>query len=301
MSDVSEGTAVYESGGVLQGLNQIGLQSILQQSSHSTLSLQVASSNGLAVEGVSHHQASQTVLEVGNVRSQAQNSHDFGSNGDIVAILTGHTVDLAAQAVVDEAELTVVHIDAAAPGDLTGVDVQSIALINMVIQHGSQQVVGSADCVEVTGEVQVDVLHGDNLSITTAGSAALHTKHRSQRRLTQSNQNILADSAHTVSQANSGCGLALTGGGGVDSGHENQLAVGAIGFVQDVVVNLSLVLAVLLQVLLIHTGGLSNLSNGLHGGFLCDFNVGFESHVHQSPCIIVGTLPLEWLRPIQDV
>ena len=157
----------------------------------------------------------------------------------------------------------------------------------MVIQHGGQQVVGSADGVEVTGKVQVDVLHGDNLSVAAAGSAALNAKHRSQRGLTQGNQNVLAQLAHTVGQTDGGGGLAFAGRGGVDGGDQDQLAIGLVGHVlEDLVVHLCLVLAVLLQVLLVHTGGLCDLGNGLHDGFLCDFDVSFECHSYQSPCIV---------------
>ena len=279
VGDVGEGTAVDERGGMLQRLNQVGLQSVLQQSGHSALGVQVTGGDGLAGVSIADHQTSQSGLQVVDVGGQAQNRHDLGSHGDVVAVLTGGAVDLAAQAVNDEPQLTVVHIDAAAPGDLTGVDAQSVALVDMVIEHRSQQVVGSADGVEVTGEVQVDVLHGDDLCVAAAGRAALDAEHGAQGRLTQSNHDVLADTTHGVGQTDGGGGLALTGGGGVDSGDENQLAVGLVRHVlQDVVVNLGLVVAILLQILLIHARGLCDLANVQHRGLLCDFDVRFESH-----------------------
>ena len=157
----------------------------------------------------------------------------------------------------------------------------------MVIEHRSQQVVGSADGVEVAGEVQVDVLHGDDLCVAAAGSTALDAEHGAQRGLTQSDHDVLAQLAHTVSQTHGGSGLAFACGGGVDGGDENQLAVGLVSHVlQDLVVNLGLVLAVLLQILLVYTGGLSHFGDRLHYGFLCDFDVSFESHDTHSPCIV---------------
>ena len=268
-----------ERGGMLQRLNQVGLQSVLQQSGHSALCVQVTGGDGLAGVSIADHQTSQSGLQVVDVGGQAQNRHDLGSHGDVVAVLTGGTVDLAAQAVNDEPQLTVVHIDAAAPGDLTGVDAQSVALVDMVIEHRSQQVVGSADGVEVTGEVQVDVLHGDDLCVAAAGSAALDAEHGAEGRLTQSNHDVLADTTHGVSQTDGRGGLALTGGGGVDGGDQNQLAVGLVRHVlQDVVVNLGLVVAVLFQILLVHARGLGDLANVQHRGLLCDFDVRFESH-----------------------
>ena len=157
----------------------------------------------------------------------------------------------------------------------------------MVIEHRSQQVVGSADGVEVAGEVQVDVLHGDDLCVAAAGSTALDAEHGAQRGLTQSDHDVLAQLAHTVSQTHGGSGLAFACGGGVDGGDENQLAVGLVSHVlQDLIVNLGLVLAVLLQILLVYTGGLGHFGDRLHYGFLCDFDVSFESHDTHSPCIV---------------
>lgn len=62
------------------------------------------------------------------------------------------------------AQLTVVHVDDALPGDALNIDAELVALLNMVVEHGGQQVVGGTDSVEVSGKVQVDVLHGDDLA-----------------------------------------------------------------------------------------------------------------------------------------
>ena len=47
--------------------------------------------------------------------------------------------------------------------------------------------------MEVTSEVQVDIFHGNNLSVTTAGSTALNAEYRTQRRFSQSYGNLLTD------------------------------------------------------------------------------------------------------------
>ena len=134
--------------------------------------------------------------------------------------------------------------------------------------------------------MQVDVLHGDDLCIAAAGCTALDAEHGSQGGLTQGNQNIFIQLAHTVSQTNGGGGLAFAGGSGVDGGDQNQLAVGLICHIlEDIVVNLCLILAILLQILFVHTGGLGNLGDGEHLALLRNFNVSFESHVNHSPCI----------------
>ena len=68
-----------------------------------------------------------------------------------------------------------------------------------------------------------------------------------------------------VGQADGGGGLALTGRGGVDGGHQDQLARGVSVFLQQVVVDLRLVVAVLLDIVEINPDPLGNLGNRLGG------------------------------------
>ena len=46
--------------------------------------------------------------------------------------------------------------------------------------------------MEVTSEMQVDFIHGENLGITAAGCSALHSEARSQGRLTQCSYSLPA-------------------------------------------------------------------------------------------------------------
>ena len=66
-----------------------------------------------------------------------------------------------------------VHVHTAFPGDAAGVDVERVALLDGVVDHGGQQVVGGTDGVDVAGKVEVDVLHGHDLGVAAAGRAAL--------------------------------------------------------------------------------------------------------------------------------
>ncbi len=226
VSDVGEGAAVDEGRGTLQGLDQVGLQSVLQQGGHGALGFQVMGGDRLAVIGVGHDHPAQPFFQVGDAGGQTQYRHDLAGHGDVKAVLPGHALHLAAQAVNDVAQLPVIHVHAALPDDLLDVDAQGIALLDMVVQHSGQQVVGSADGVEVTGKVQVDVLHGDHLSVAAAGSAALHAEYGAERGLPQSDSHgVFAQLPQTVGQTHGGGGLALAGRGGVDGGHQDQLAV----------------------------------------------------------------------------
>ena len=106
----------------------------------------------------------------------------------------------------------------------------------------------------------------------------LNAEYRSQGGLAQSYHNLLAQLLHTVSQTYGSGGLTLSGGGGVDGRHQDQLAVLLVGLSQQVVVNFCFVLAVLLQVLVIDACLCSDLGDRLHFALLWDLNVSFESH-----------------------
>ena len=186
VGNIGEWAAVDQGRRMLQRLNQVWLDGILEQGGHRPLSLQVGSGHGLVVIGVAHYDTGQPLLQILQVGGQAEHSHNLGGHCDVEAILPGHALHPAAQAVHNIAQLPVVHVHAALPSDFLHVDAQGVALLNMVVQHGRQQVVGCADGVEIAGKVEVDFLHGHHLGVTTAGSAALHAEHGAQRGLPQS-------------------------------------------------------------------------------------------------------------------
>ena len=95
----------------------------------------------------------------------------------------------------------------------------------MVVEHGGQQVIGGTDGMEVTGKVQVDILHGDDLSPAAAGSAALNAKDGAERRLAQGHGTLDAATTQAVGQTDGRGGLALARRRWVDSGHEDELGL----------------------------------------------------------------------------
>ena len=60
------------------------------------------------------------------------------------------------------------------------VDLELVAVHEMSVDHGGEQVVGGADGVDVAGEVEVEVLHGNDLGVAAAGGAALDAEHGPQ-------------------------------------------------------------------------------------------------------------------------
>ena len=278
VSNVGEGAAVDKGGGALQGLHQVGLDGLLQEGGHGPLGVELAASHRLAGEIVAHHDAAQPLFQVGDGAGQAQHRHDLAGHGDVKAVLPGHAVGPAAHAVHDEAQLPVVHIQAALPGDAPHVDAQGVALLNVVIQHGGQQVVGRADGVDIPGEVEVDVLHGHHLGIAAAAGPALDAEHRPQGGLPHGHHGLLADAAQAVGQTDGGGGLALAGGGGGDGGHQHQLALAPGAVLQQGKIHLGLVAAILFQILVLNMGLFGDLADGPHAALLGNFNIAEPSH-----------------------
>ncbi len=274
MGDVGERAAVHEGRGALQRLHEVRLQGVLQKRGHGALGLQVVGRDRRVIVGVAHHDAAQTLLQVGDGGGQTEDGHDLAGHGDVEAVLAGHTVGLAAEAVHDVAQLAVVHVHHALPGDLADIDVQLVAVLDMGVQQSREQVVGSPDGVEVAGEVQVDVLHGHHLGVPAAGSAALDAEHGPERRLAQGHDHVLAALGQGIGEPDGGGGLALAGGRGVDGGHQDELARGVLLVAQEVEIHLGLVVAVQLKVLLVDAGNGGDLANGFRFGRLGNFNVG---------------------------
>ena len=229
--------------------------------------------DGLVVVGVGDNHLAEALLEVGEAGRKAENCHDFARDGDLKAVLAGHAAGLAAKAVDDVAELAVVHIDSALPHDLAGVDAEHVALLDVVVEKSGQQVVGSADGVEVAGEVQVDILHGDDLSVAAAGSAALDAEHGAERGLAQADHGVFAELVERVGKADGRGGLALARGGGADSGDEDQLCLA--GQLADLgEVELCLIFAVEFQMVLVDPGVRRDLGDLFHFVSLSDLNIG---------------------------
>ena len=285
VGDVGEGPAVDEGGSALQGLDQVGFQRVLEEGRHGPLGLQVVGGDGLSAVGVGHHHPAQPGLQVQDIAGEAENRHDLAGHGDVKAVLPGHALHPAPQAVHDVSQLPVVHVHAALPGDFLHVDPQGVPLLDVVVQHGGAEVVGRPDGVEVPGKVEVDVLHGHHLGIAAPGGAALYAEDGAQRGFPQGNQRILPQAAEGVGEPDGGGGLALSGGGGVDGGDQDQLTLAPRALLEEAGVYLGLVIAVELQVLGIDAGGGGDLRDRAHLAGLGDLDVGRNVHGGALLCV----------------
>ena len=67
-----------------------------------------------------------------------------------------------------------------------------------------------ADGVGVAGEMDVDLVFGDDARLAATGAATLDTKDRAQGRLAQVDHGLMAQPAEAIGQADGGSSLAFS-------------------------------------------------------------------------------------------
>ena len=229
VGDVGERATVHERGRVLEGLDEVGGQGVLQQDGHGPVGIEVSSADGLLRPVVPDHDAAEPVLEIGQRGGQAEDRHDLRRHDDVESVLAREAVAGASECDRDVAEGAVVHVHDALPRDPTDIDVQRVAVVDVVVDERGQQVVGQPDRTEVAGEVQVDVLHRDDLGVATTGRAALHAEDRPEGGLAQADDGPLADHLQSVRQSDARGRLALARRGRADGRDQDELRVGVVG------------------------------------------------------------------------
>ena len=152
----------------------------------------------------------------------------------------------------------------------------------MIIQHGGKQVVRRADGMEIPREVQVDVLHGDDLRISAAGGAALDAEHGSERGLPQGDHGILSDPAKPVGKTDRRRRFPLPCRGRGHRGHENEFPSPERHAVHGREADLRLISAVRLQYIFRDMRRFRHLGDGVHLTRLCNLNIRFLCHIGPS-------------------
>ena len=128
--------------------------------------------DGLSISGIGDDDAGEPLLQIRYILGEAKNGHDLRGDGNLKGIFSGDAVDRTSQTDHRMTKRPVVHIHGALPYNPSGVNAQCVPLLDVVVQHSSQEVVGCPDGVKVAGKMQIDVFHRQNLRITAAGGAA---------------------------------------------------------------------------------------------------------------------------------
>ncbi len=82
-------------------------------------------------------------------------------------------------------------------------------VVDLVVDHGREQVVRGGDRVHVTREVQVQPLHGHDLAVAAAGGAAFDAERRAHRRLADRDDRLAADARQRLAEPDRRRRLAL--------------------------------------------------------------------------------------------
>ena len=121
--------------GDFQGLNQIGLQGILEQYRHGAIRLHFAGRDRRAVPAVANHDITETAAQICQISGQAENCHDLGSHGDVEPALTRESVGHAAQRDDDFPERPVVHIGNPPPSYAALINLERVGPIDVIVDQ----------------------------------------------------------------------------------------------------------------------------------------------------------------------
>ena len=158
----------------------------------------------------------------------------------------------------------VVHVHAPRPQDLLRVDPQVVAEVQVRVEQRRQQVVGRGDGVEVAVEVQVDLVHRVERGFAAAGGAALLPEDRSERRLAQGRDGMLADRDQSLREADGVHRLAFAAGRRRDGGDEDELSAAGGKAIERLEADLGGVSAVGFEQIVRQTEAGSDFRDGLH-------------------------------------
>ena len=226
---LANGPAVDEHRLALERLDEIRLDRVLQEHGHGACRPELLGGHRLALVRGADRDRAQALAQVVQVAGDGDDRHHLRCRGDVEAGLAGVAVGAPAEPHDDVAERTVVDVDAAAPGDRERIELQLVAVQEVRVEHGRQQVVGGADRVDVAGEVEVHVLHRHDLRVAGSGGAALDAEHRADRGLSQAQHGPLAELAEGLGQRHGRRRLALAGRGRCDRRDVDQLPVRTVG------------------------------------------------------------------------
>ena len=182
--DIPEWSRVHQCRATFERLHQIGPKRIPEQERHGACSVQVARTDG-SFRGATcrtDDDIAEPFDQIFGIGGKRENRHDLAGGDNDPALFT-HGAVSCPDADDRAAECAVVHVDRARPGDALDVELERIAVVEMVVHHRRQQRVRARNRVEVTREMQIDVIHRQHLRVAAAGCAALHAKHRPKTRL----------------------------------------------------------------------------------------------------------------------
>jgi hypothetical protein len=169
------------------------------------------------------------------------------------------------------AECAIVHVDRAGPGDPARIDLQRIALLQMIVEHRREQRVRARDRVKVSREMEIDVIHRNDLRVSAAGGSALHTEDRTEAWLANAQRNLLTHSPKRLRQSNRYRALSFAGRSRIGRGDDDEAS--ADRPLRDVERNLRFILSIEIELVAREAQLRGDVLDGTHFDALRDFDV----------------------------
>ena len=237
---------MHKHGLAFQGLDEVGLDGSGEPGGHGASHLQILGGHGLAVPVQGDHNLAKASAQIGKVRCQGEDGHDFRCGSDD-KVGVHHKAVVAPALALDADDDIAQGLNAEVHGPVHdhpgGIYVQAghagkgkelfVRVVALVLHPGGQghhgHIVGLGDGVDVAGKVETVGFKGNALCKAAAGSGSLHAHDRSCGGLANGSSALLSALAKTLYKADGRGGLALAKGSGGDGSHVNIFAVGTGG------------------------------------------------------------------------
>ena len=167
---------MYKCRRMFKSLYQIRFDRILQERRHSAGCLQIIRRYRFPVKIICYNNPAQTLLQIRKILRQTENCHDFGCHRNYKMIFSYHSVHFVSKTYYDVAEHPVIHIQTSFPHNLPRINSEGISLLNVVIQHCSQQIIGRCNRMKISCKMKVQFIHGNYLSISASGCSSFYSE-----------------------------------------------------------------------------------------------------------------------------
>ena len=226
--DIRERSAVHKGRRTFECLHKVGHEGVLQEDRRGAVHIQVSDLHGplLAVERDDN--ALEARLEVRDPFREAEDRHHLARGGDHELVLPRDPVLRSAKARDDVAQLAVVHVQAPREEDPRGIDVQFVPVEDVRVEDRGDQIVRGANRVDVAREVQVDLLHREDLGSAAARRPALRAEHGPEGRLANCDNALRPEAIQGLPESDRGEGLALSISGRGRAGDEDELPLAGL-------------------------------------------------------------------------
>src|SRR5919107_221872 len=211
--DVAEGSGVDQGRRILQSLHEVGFYGLFHDDRHDACAHEVLCGHGVSVGVATDHNPPEAAAHIVKRGGEREDRHRLRGRRDVEAGLARDAVGVGAETHDYIPQGSIVYVHHPSPGNALQLEVEGVALVEVVVDHGGKLVVGLGDRVDVTGEVQVERLHRHHLAVSAAGGAALYAEYRAHGGLAHRHRRRLADVLEGLPQADSGRRLPLTQGG----------------------------------------------------------------------------------------